>query len=110
MPKKKSGQRKKADRQRMRQKEIRASGRDLGQHSCNALMECDKCGRSQKNRAFCYFCSEAAKLPMCAGCGNKKILQYFFNLLVSLKERSNACRKLATVLLNIREHLPLVSL
>lgn len=72
MPKKKSAQRKKAERQKVRQKGIRASTRDLGQHPCNALMECDKCGRSQKNRAFCYFCGEVARVPMCAACGKIK--------------------------------------
>lgn len=45
MPKKKTGQRKKAEKQKMRQKEIRAArdNVDLAQHPCNLPMECDKC-------------------------------------------------------------------
>lgn len=45
MPKKKTGQRKKAEKQKLRQKEIRnARGHaDLAQHPSNLPMECDKC-------------------------------------------------------------------
>lgn len=47
MPKKKSGQRKKAEKQKMRQKEIRAAKDNvaLAQHPCNSVMECDKCSK-----------------------------------------------------------------
>ena len=47
MPKKKTGQRKKAEKQRLRQKEIRASRdtRSVAEFACNQAMECDHCGR-----------------------------------------------------------------
>ncbi|XP_048827069.1 zinc finger protein 330 isoform X2 [Brienomyrus brachyistius] len=38
-------------------------------------MECDKCQRRQKNRAFCYFCASVQKLPMCAQCGKTKCMK-----------------------------------
>lgn len=38
MPKKKTGQRVKADKQRERQKKLRSATRDLGSHPCNSLM------------------------------------------------------------------------
>ena len=58
MPKKKTGQRKKHEKQMARQKEIRAKSdnRSIAQLPCNSNMECDKCQVKQKNRAFCYFC------------------------------------------------------
>ena len=45
MPKKKTGQRKKAEKQKERQKQINAakSNRSLIDQPCNAVMECDKC-------------------------------------------------------------------
>lgn len=45
MPKKKTGQRKKAEKQKLRQKEIRNAREnvDLAAHPCNIPMECDKC-------------------------------------------------------------------
>lgn len=45
MPKKKTGQRKKAEKQKLRQKEIRNAREhvDIAQHPCNLPMECDKC-------------------------------------------------------------------
>lgn len=45
MPKKKTGQRKKAEKQRLRQKEIRTAKENvqLAQHPCNLTMECEKC-------------------------------------------------------------------
>ena len=52
MPKKKTGARKKAEKQAERQKDIRSADRGLAIHPCNQLMECDSCGRTQKNRAF----------------------------------------------------------
>ncbi|CAH0393242.1 unnamed protein product [Bemisia tabaci] len=76
MPKKKTGQRKKAEKQKLRQKEIR-SAKDhlsLAQNPCNASMECEKCKRKQKNRAFCYFCSSTQRLPQCANCGKVKCM------------------------------------
>ncbi|KAL4715400.1 hypothetical protein ACJJTC_015171 [Scirpophaga incertulas] len=76
MPKKKTGQRKKAEKQKLRQKEIRnARGHvNLAQHPCNLPMECDKCQKKQKSRAFCYFCSALQRLPACAACGKVKCM------------------------------------
>ncbi|XP_050682946.1 zinc finger protein 330 homolog [Leptidea sinapis] len=76
MPKKKTGQRKKAEKQKQRQKEIRNAKDhvDLGQHPCNLAMECDKCQKKQKSRAFCYFCSALQRLPVCAQCGKMKCM------------------------------------
>ncbi|GFQ68595.1 zinc finger protein 330 homolog [Trichonephila clavata] len=76
MPKKKTGQRKKAEKQRIRQKDIRSAfnKKPVGEHSCNAAMECEKCNRKQKNRAFCYFCSAVQRIPMCAQCGKTKCM------------------------------------
>jgi len=76
MPKKKTGQRKKAEKMKVRQKEI-ASRRDhqsIVNRPCNSIMECDKCGRTQKNRAFCYFCQSLQRLPVCAECGKQKCM------------------------------------
>ncbi|KAL1459104.1 hypothetical protein WDU94_011111 [Cyamophila willieti] len=76
MPKKKTGQRKKADKMKLRQKEIR-SARDkmsVAEFPCNANMECDKCKRKQKNRAFCYFCQSVQRLPQCGHCGKIKCM------------------------------------
>jgi hypothetical protein len=71
MPKKKSGQRKKAEKQKERQKQlIRAPKTDIGKAPGNAEMICDQCNKRQKNRAFCYFCQSLQRLPMCAHCGN----------------------------------------
>lgn len=78
MPKKKTGARKKADKMKQRQKEIQAGGiekRSLVDFPCNTLMTCDKCQRLQKNRAFCYFCTNLQKLPMCGQCGKTKCQQ-----------------------------------
>lgn len=76
MPKKKTGQRKKAEKQKLRQKEIRTAKDNvqLGQHPCNASMECEKCHRKQKSRAFCYFCQSVQRLPICAQCGKIKCM------------------------------------
>ncbi|XP_050300037.1 zinc finger protein 330 homolog [Anthonomus grandis grandis] len=76
MPKKKSGQRKKAEKQKLRQKGIRAARENvqLAQHPCNSTMECDKCHRKQKSRAFCYFCQSVQRLPVCAQCGKVKCM------------------------------------
>lgn len=76
MPKKKTGQRKKAEKQKLRQKEIRNAKEhvDLAQHPCNMAMECDKCQRKQKSRAFCYFCQSLQRLPVCAQCGKLKCM------------------------------------
>uniref|UniRef100_A0A915K190 Nucleolar cysteine-rich protein n=1 Tax=Romanomermis culicivorax TaxID=13658 RepID=A0A915K190_ROMCU len=75
MPKKKTGQRKKQEKLRVRQKNLRSNVRDLGDHPCNSLMECDKCQRTQKNRAFCYFCQQVQRLPSCAQCAKTKCMQ-----------------------------------
>lgn len=47
MPKKKTGQRKKAEKQKLRQKEIRSAKENiaLAEHPCNGPMECEKCHR-----------------------------------------------------------------
>ncbi|XP_059085992.1 zinc finger protein 330 homolog [Tigriopus californicus] len=76
MPMKKTGQRKKAEKQRARQKEIRNKGehRSIVDQPSNAIMECDKCQRKQKNRAFCYFCQTIQRLPQCAECGKVKCM------------------------------------
>ena len=74
MPKKKTGQRKKAEKQKLRQKEIRSRENQLSEHPCNFLMDCDKCGKKQKSRAFCYFCSSVQRLPICAQCGKQKCM------------------------------------
>lgn len=37
-------------------------------------MDCDKCERKQKSRAFCYFCASVQRLPMCAQCGKTKCM------------------------------------
>ncbi|KAK6053219.1 hypothetical protein COOONC_09276, partial [Cooperia oncophora] len=74
MPKKKTGQRKKAEKQRELQKKIRSGERPLAEHPCNTQMQCDQCLRDQKTRAFCYFCSAISKLPTCAQCGKQKCM------------------------------------
>ncbi|PAA54072.1 hypothetical protein BOX15_Mlig013688g1, partial [Macrostomum lignano] len=74
MPKKKTGQRKKSEKQRERQRAIRDRDTPLFEHPCNASMECDSCGRRQKVRAFCYFCASLPRLPACAACGKQKCL------------------------------------
>lgn len=80
MPKKKTGQRKKADKQKVRQKNIREARehRSIVDQACNALMECDKCKRTQKNRAFCYFCQCLQRLPQCGN--NCLVLLSWINL------------------------------
>ncbi|XP_054635476.1 zinc finger protein 330 isoform X3 [Dunckerocampus dactyliophorus] len=77
MPKKKTGARKKAESRKEREKQSRANRDqvDLAKHACNVTMECDKCQRKQKNRAFCYFCSSVQKLPTCAQCGKTKCMK-----------------------------------
>jgi hypothetical protein len=47
MPKKKTGARKKAEKQKERQKDIKNNSemRSLVQRPCNMLIECDKCQR-----------------------------------------------------------------
>jgi len=76
MPKKKTGQRKKAEKQKQRQKDIRTAkeNRSIVDVPCNAIMECDKCKKTQKNRAFCYFCQQVQRLPQCAHCGKVKCM------------------------------------
>ena len=94
MPKKKTGQRKKHDKMKARQKEIGKLGTKdhlaIVERPCNFTMECDKCQRRQKNRAFCYFCQSVSakvkmdkfnilppqvqRLPVCAECGKQKCM------------------------------------
>ncbi|XP_060557593.1 zinc finger protein 330 homolog, partial [Ruditapes philippinarum] len=76
MPKKKTGQRKKAEKQKERQRDIRKSHneRPIVERPCNFLMECEQCGKSQKNRAFCYFCNSLQRLPVCGACGKQKCM------------------------------------
>lgn len=52
MPKKKTGQRKKAEKQKLRQKEIRSKETPFADYPCNAAMECDKCQRYIKKKLF----------------------------------------------------------
>ncbi|KAL3879825.1 hypothetical protein ACJMK2_032104 [Sinanodonta woodiana] len=75
MPKKKSGQRKKAEKQKERQREIRNAflGKPLADRPSNFLMALYHF-RSQKNRAFCYFCQNLQRLPVCAQCGKQKCM------------------------------------
>ena len=77
MPKKKTGARKKAEKQSQRQREIREMKNNisLADRPCNMTMECDKCGVRQKNRAFCYMCLCVQKLPICAHCGKQKCMK-----------------------------------
>lgn len=42
--------------------------------SIRLLLQCDKCQRKQKSRAFCYFCQSVQRLPMCAQCGKQKCM------------------------------------
>ena len=89
MPKKKTGARKKAEKQAERQKEIRSADRGLAIHACNTLMECNFCQRTQKNRAFwwnyiksvhnltsrfSYFCGMVQKVVVCGACGMSKCM------------------------------------
>ncbi|KXJ20796.1 zinc finger protein 330 homolog [Exaiptasia diaphana] len=74
MPKKKTGARKKAEKQKARQRDIQGGSRSLMEWPCNFTMECDKCKRRQKNRAFCYFCLSLQKISTCAHCGKSKCL------------------------------------
>uniref|UniRef100_A0A6B2EDG3 Putative nucleolar protein n=1 Tax=Phlebotomus kandelakii TaxID=1109342 RepID=A0A6B2EDG3_9DIPT len=74
MPKKKTGQRKKAEKQKLRQKEIRNKLVDIAEYPCNVVMECEKCQKKQKSRAFCYFCQSVQRLPVCAQCGKVKCM------------------------------------
>jgi len=76
MPKKKTGARKKAEKQKARQKVIasKKDQRSIVDLPCNFNMECDKCHRRQKNRAFCYFCQSIQRLPICAECGKQKCM------------------------------------
>uniref|UniRef100_A0A1B6K269 Zinc finger protein 330 homolog n=1 Tax=Homalodisca liturata TaxID=320908 RepID=A0A1B6K269_9HEMI len=76
MPKKKTGQRKKAEKQKLRQKEIRNAKEhmEIAKYPCNSAMECERCHRKQKNRAFCYFCQSVQRLPQCAQCGKIKCM------------------------------------
>ncbi|XP_046544448.1 zinc finger protein 330 homolog [Haliotis rubra] len=76
MPKKKTGARKKAEKQKERQRGIRNAQfeRPLADRPCNQLMECDHCKRNQKSRAFCYFCGSLQRLPACGACGKTKCM------------------------------------
>jgi len=76
MPKKKTGQKKKAEKQRIRQKGIQNAkfNRDIVEEPSNFNMECDKCKKVQKNRAFCYFCQAVQRLPACGACGKSKCM------------------------------------
>ena len=52
MPKKKTGQRKKAEAQKIRQKQIASKCRPIADCPCNVSMVCDKCDRY--NKKLCY--------------------------------------------------------
>uniref|UniRef100_A0A7S1KCE4 Zinc finger protein 330 n=1 Tax=Vitrella brassicaformis TaxID=1169539 RepID=A0A7S1KCE4_9ALVE len=90
MPKKKTGQRKKAEKQKQRQKEIQ-SGRprdDFKTNPANFEMTCDECHRRQKSRFACYFCNAIQRLPMCAECGRTKCLNQTGDCMVKHPGRS----------------------
>jgi len=72
----KTGARKKAEKQKARQKDINAKKdqRSIVDLPANFNMECDRCQRRQKNRAFCYFCQSVQRLPTCAECGKQKCM------------------------------------
>ncbi|VEL21009.1 unnamed protein product [Protopolystoma xenopodis] len=82
MPKKKTGQRKKAEKQKIRQKMMLESKKscDLATNPSNLLMVGLKCRDNivpsgmQKNRAFCYFCQSMQRLPICGHCGKQKCM------------------------------------
>jgi len=59
-----------------RQKNIRSAKdhRDVAEYPCNSSMECDRCKKVQKNRAFCYFCQSVQRLPQCGHCGKVKCM------------------------------------
>lgn len=40
----------------------------------SCFLQCDKCQRKQKSRAFCYFCQSVQRLPICAQCGKQKCM------------------------------------
>lgn len=75
MPKKRTGAAKKraAAKERMKQGSL-TQAEQLARCPGNGEMECDQCGRRQKNRAFCYFCQSVQKLPYCAQCGRMKCM------------------------------------
>lgn len=73
MPKKKSGSKKKADKQKSRRiLKLAHDECDLGKHPCNVLMVCEHCHKKQKNRSFCYFCCSINQLAICGNCGKSK--------------------------------------
>jgi hypothetical protein len=76
MPKKRTNAKRRATKHKARQQVIQSSfnRRTLGELPLNSSMECDKCRTRQKNRAFCYFCGQVQKLPMCAHCGKTKCM------------------------------------
>ncbi|CAH2055573.1 unnamed protein product, partial [Iphiclides podalirius] len=104
MPKKKTGQRKKAEKQKQRQKEIRNAKDhvDIAQHPCNMPMECDKCQKKQKSRAFCYFCQALQRLPACAHCG--KALAWWVQYVIFAR---HGCAMGASVLIRMPAHVHL---
>ncbi|KAH9631933.1 hypothetical protein HF086_000270 [Spodoptera exigua] len=84
MPKKKTGQRKKAEKQKLRQKEIRNAREnvDLAAHPCNIPMECDKC----QKYLFVYI-----TFTLCRGRGVAMVeLNIFDHLLLQLSALSNS--------------------
>ena len=71
MPKKKTGQRKKAEKMKLRQKEIagRKDHMAIVEKPCNFTMECDKCQRSQVRDTehgieFIFKFTEEPRLPL----------------------------------------------
>lgn len=83
-PTKKSGARKKAEKQKKRQQEANTIRQKMRQDQAvvedvttlpgNMEMVCDSCELRQKNRAFCYFCGTVQRLPQCAQCGRTKCM------------------------------------
>eukprot|EP00118_Oscarella_pearsei_P018572 m.191014 g.191014 ORF g.191014 m.191014 type:complete len:120 (+) comp39439_c2_seq18:24-383(+) len=104
MPKRKTGARKKALKQRIRQKAIRsgASMRNVADQPSNCIIECDSCGKHQKNRAFCYFCSKVQRVIVCAECGKSKCMSKTGDCL--LKHPGGSATGMALVVSQQREN------
>eukprot|EP01083_Nonionella_stella_P065862 172934_1 len=74
MPKKKTMAKKKKQLRQARDRERKGAEPEVVTLPCNVIMECDKCKRTQKSRAFCYFCEAVQRLPRCAQCARQKCM------------------------------------
>eukprot|EP01023_Acetabularia_acetabulum_P027827 TRINITY_DN2634_c0_g1_i1.p1 TRINITY_DN2634_c0_g1~~TRINITY_DN2634_c0_g1_i1.p1 ORF type:complete len:330 (+),score=66.72 TRINITY_DN2634_c0_g1_i1:714-1703(+) len=77
MPKTKNttaNKRKERNKARLKAQNDKQHHFDLKNEACNVVTECSSCGQQQRNRAFCYFCNQVSKLPMCAQCGRQKCM------------------------------------